>query len=229
MKKTLFLFLFILMSVLGMGQNSFKKDPKLSAWFMYFGNAKIENTKWNFNYDVQYRNHEVLTDLNQLLIRGTIQYHLFENLTLGTGYAFITTEQFEKPDLPVIENRIFQDAILQQKVEKTSIRHRFRFEQRFVENQDFKTRLRYQLAIDTPLYQNHDKNTSLYASFYNEVFINSDKTTRKINPFDRDRLYLGVGYKFNKNTAFQFGWMNQMMQKKSYQQLMFSLHHNVKL
>lgn len=229
MKKIVITCIFLAISTISIGQNSLKKDPNLGAWYMYFGNAKVENTKWNFNYDLQYRNHEIFTDLNQLLIRGSVQYQLAENLTLGTGYAFVTTEQFEKPDLPVIEHRIFQDAILIQKVEQASVRHRFRFEQRFVENQDFKTRLRYQLAIDVSLYTNKEKNTSLYASFYNEVFLNSDETTRKINPFDRDRLYVGTGYKFNKNTAVQLGWMNQMLQKKSYQQLMFSLHHNVKI
>ncbi|MEG1265468.1 MAG: DUF2490 domain-containing protein, partial [Myroides sp.] len=70
---------------------------------------------------------------------------------------------------------------------------------------------------------------SLYASFYNELFMNTDETSRKTNVFDRDRLYLGAGFKFNQKLGIQVGWMNQMLQKTSHQQLMFSLHHNLKI
>lgn len=75
---------------------------------MYFGNAKIEDTKWNINYDVQYRNYEILSDLNQLLIRGSIQYMPYDNLTLSTGYAFVDTEEYLKPDVPFKETEFFK-------------------------------------------------------------------------------------------------------------------------
>lgn len=229
MKKAVFLLAIILFNFKGFCNNPEKGDPKLSGWYMYFGNAKIEETKWNINYDVQYRNHEVFSDLNQLLIRGAIQYMLLDNLTLGTGYAFVDTEQYLKPDAPFIEHRIFQDVITQQKIATATVKHRFRFEQRFIENKDFKSRFRYQLGLDVPIYQNPEKNQHLYASFYNEVFMNTDETSRKINVFDRDRLYVGAGFKFNKDLGVQVGWMNQMLQKTSHQQLMFSLHHNLKI
>ena len=154
---------------------------------------------------------------------------LYDNLTLGTGYAFVDTEQYLKPDVPFIENRIFQDVLTNQKIATVTVKHRFRFEQRFIENQDFKSRFRYQLGLDVPIYQNTEKNQSLYASFYNELFMNTDETSRKTNVFDRDRLYFGAGFKFNQNLGVQVGWMNQMLQKTSHQQLMFSLHHNLKI
>lgn len=229
MKKAFFVLAIILFNFKGFCNNPEKGDPKLGGWYMYFGNAKIEETKWNINYDVQYRNHEVFSDLNQLLIRGAIQYMLFDNLTLGTGYAFVDTEQYLKPDAHFIEHRIFQDVITQQKMATATVKHRFRFEQRFIENKDFKSRFRYQLGLEVPIYQNTEKNQLLYASFYNEVFMNTDENSRKINVFDRNRLYVGAGFKFNKDLGVQVGWMNQMLQNTSHQQLMFSLHHNFKI
>src|SRR5690606_844982 len=163
MKKAVVFLAVILFNFKGFSNNPKKGDPKLGGWYMYFGNAKIEDTRWNINYDVQYRNYEIVSDLNQLLIRGSIQYMLFDNLTLGTGYAFVDTEQYLKPDVPFIENRIFQDVLTNQKIATATVKHRFRFEQRFIENQDFKSRFRYQLGLDVPIYQNTEKNQSLYA------------------------------------------------------------------
>ena len=57
--------------------------------------------------------------------------------------------------------------------------------------------------------------------------MNLDKASRSKNAFDRNRLYLGAGYKFNKDVSVQIGWMNQMLQKQSYQQLMISFHHSL--
>lgn len=222
--KKIVLFIIILVNL-----KSFSQNSPLGSWYMYFGNAKIENTKWNLNYDIQNRNHEFITDLNQMLLRGSIQYQLFDNLTVGSGYAFVHTEQFEKPDNPFVENRIFQDVLTQQKIATSVLKHRFRFEQRFIENKDFKSRFRYQLGLDVPIYQNTEKNQLLYATMYNEIFMNTDETSRKKNVFDRNRLYFGAGFKFNQKLGVQIGWMNQMLQKTSHQQLMFSLHHNLKI
>src|SRR5690606_25296584 len=123
----------------------FSNNP-LGGWLMYFGKVENKNANYFLNYDVQLRNHVLSTfDLNQLLVRGSANYTLFTNLSIGAGYAYVLTEKFDKPDHPFIENRIFQDVVTNQKIENTSLRHRFRFEQRFIENQDFKSRLRYQL------------------------------------------------------------------------------------
>lgn len=204
-------------------------DPT-GGWLMYFGNASFQNTKIKASYDVQFRNHELTTDLNQLLIRGSIQYPVLENLTVGTGYAFVLTEKIGEPNLPFNENRIYQDVLTNQKLGSSSfLKHRFRFEQRFIDHQDFKTRMRYQLGIDIPVYKNNEKKRSAYATAYNEVFMNTDKTTRKLNAFDRNRLFIGAGYKWNKDLAIQLGWMNQMLQKQSNQQIMVSFHQNIQL
>jgi len=195
-------------------------------WLMYFGNVSVKETPFKIHYEIQDRNHNIGTDLNQLLIRGALQYNYKNEITLGAGYGFIQTEKEFTPDLPVRENRIYQEALMQQSVSKLNFKHRFRFEQRFIENTDFKTRFRYQLGLDITIY-NTECGKNFFATAYNEIFINGEKTETS-GLFDRNRLFIGAGVKLNKKIAIQAGWMNQMLENKSDQQIMISLHHQLK-
>ena len=128
------------------------------------------------------------------------------------------------------ENRIYQEALLPQKIgNRVYLSHRFRYEQRFVENQDFRTRYRYNLFINIPLNKSEMKKNTIYTAFYNEVFISGEKNignNRKVSIFDRNRLYLGLGYAFSENLRIQTGWMNQSTDNTSKNQLQISIHDN---
>ena len=69
-------------------------------------------------------------------------------LVLAYIYNAIHANDYEK--LTVEEHRIFQQFISKQNIGKINLSHRYRFEQRFVEN-DFKMRFRYLLGINIPL------------------------------------------------------------------------------
>jgi len=43
-------------------------------------------------------------------------------------------------------------------------------------------------------------------SGYNEIFVNGKKEF-----FDRNRIYGGIGYRLNKNLSFELGYMNQIL------------------
>ena len=106
------------------------------------------------------------------------------------------------------EHRIFQQFITKQTIGSVSLQHRYRFEQRFVEN-DFKTRFRYFLGINLPL-----KNPKYYLSAYNEIFLNG-----KSNVFDRNRVYGGLGYKISKGVKLELGYMSQVFETSSRDQI----------
>ncbi|MGE5943148.1 MAG: DUF2490 domain-containing protein, partial [Flavobacteriales bacterium] len=111
--------------------------------------------------------------------------------------------------LSINEHRIFQQFISVQNIGSIKLSHRYRFEQRFVED-DFKMRFRYFLGLNIPF-----KNTSpLYFSAYNELFLNTKSAV-----FDRNRLYGGVGYQLNDNIKFEVGYMNQFFETSSRDQL----------
>ena len=66
----------------------FTQNSSLGNWTIYFGNQQLSN-RWNLHYELQYRNYNAFTDLEQLLIRSGVGYNLSEennNVLLGYGY-----------------------------------------------------------------------------------------------------------------------------------------------
>jgi hypothetical protein len=73
MKKFFAVLTLCSISLLGFSQAS-----DLGNWWIYFGNKKI-NSKFNWHHEAQYRNYNVIGDLEQLLLRTGIGYNLTEN------------------------------------------------------------------------------------------------------------------------------------------------------
>jgi hypothetical protein len=70
---------------------------------------------------------------------------------------------------------------------------------------------------------------TLYAAFYNELFINGERDNgiSEVELFDRNRTYFGLGYVLTQSTRLQLGWMRQETETFTKNQLQFSLHQNL--
>ncbi len=202
--KRLILVLFILSPAV----TAFAQPADLGNWLIYFGNKKIDNN-WNWHHEVQYRNYNALGDLEQLLLRTGIGKNLTENNNnLLLGYGYILSQNYidgSDDKFDVNEHRVFQQFITRGKIGIIGTQHRYRFEQRWVEG-DFRMRFRYFLGLGIPLNNKEMIDKTIYASIYNEIFLNS-----KDNVFDRNRLYTGMGYRVSKNFRFEVGYMNQFL------------------
>ncbi len=216
-----------ILTVLLAPSRAVSQDDGLGGWHIYFGNIAVPDSRFSIDAEAQWRNHEFASDLQQLLLRGGVKYQATESLSLVMGYGFIQTENVGEPDLPFRENRIYQEANLVQKTWRLNFRHRFRYEQRFVEGRDFNTRYRYCLSLDIPLNNAELESRTVYASFYNEIFIHGQKTADSRAVFDRNRIYLGAGYRFTKSLALQAGWMNQVLENSAKAQVVLSVHHKM--
>ena len=205
MKKLFFIISFILISPKVAAQSS-----DLGNWLIYIGSKKLDS-KWNLHNEVQYRNYNAIGDLEQLLLRTGLGYNLTENTNVLLGYGFIMSENYTpgtNDKYTVNEHRIFQQLITKQKIGKVKLSHRYRFEQRFVED-DFKTRFRYFLGVNIPI-----KDSKYYISGYNEIFLNGQSSI-----FDRNRIYGGLGYQLKKNIKLEVGYMNQVFESSSRDQI----------
>lgn len=192
--------------------NAQEKD--LGNWLIYIGNKKI-NTKWNIHNEVQFRNYNAISDLEQLLLRTGIGHSFNENKNnILFGYGYIISQNYidnSQEKLTINEHRIFQQFTSKQKIGMVKLNHRYRFEQRFVEK-NFKMRFRYFLGINIPL--SKKEMNKFYFSAYNEIFLNTKSAI-----FDRNRLYAGIGYKASKKLRFEFGYMNQFFETSSRDQI----------
>ncbi|TVZ48277.1 uncharacterized protein DUF2490 [Olleya sp. Hel_I_94] len=192
------------------------QDSNLGNWLIYIGSKELKNG-WNIHNEVQYRNYDAVGDLEQLLLRTGLGYNLTENNNnLLLGYGYILSENYvgdTDQKVSVNEHRIFQQFTTKQNVGVLDLSHRYRFEQRFVED-DFKMRFRYFLGLKIPLQNKADGNNPLYLSAYNEIFLNT-----KSEIFDRNRLYGGLGYQFSKQLRLELGYMNQFFETSSRDQI----------
>lgn len=204
---------------------------KLGAWYMYFFSTSIKESSWGIQGDLQYRNWDLGGDLEQLLIRSGLTYKPKQaNIKFTLGYGNITSGSYGSSNSTSSESRIYQEALFPVKFGKRiSTNHRFRFEQRFVEGQDFRTRYRYNLFINVPLNKPEIGDKTLYLALYNEIFINAQKSIgegRSVELFDRNRLYTALGYQIKKGIKVQLGVMNQTTNTWKKNQMQLSFHHS---
>jgi hypothetical protein len=207
------------------------ESGKTGAWYMYFYDTQFKDSNFGVQGDIQYRNWNLGGDLEQLLLRSGLTYRpTGVNAKFTLGYAHITSGAYGDSDDTSTESRIYQEALIPQKLgSRVYLTHRFRYEQRFVEDQDFRTRYRYNLFMNVTLNKSAIEKGAFYAALYNELFVNGQRDigdNREVEFFDRNRTYLGVGYVLKKGMKFQLGWMNQKTNSVGKGQMQLSFHHN---
>jgi hypothetical protein len=209
-------------------------DPdEMGAWYLYIVNTRFKkDSLWGVQGDIQHRNFNIIGDLQQLLIRGGITYMPKESpLKLTFGYAHITNGTPGASMESSVENRFYQETSFPIKLARRIYsNHRFRYEIRFMENQDFRTRYRYGVFLNIPLKKIVMEPKTLYLSFYNEIFINGQRKIgegKNVAFFDLNRLYGAFGYVFRKGLKMQFGMMRQTTNSFGKNQLQLSLHHTL--
>jgi hypothetical protein len=206
-------------------------EDQPGGWYMFTFNKDFTESRFGFQGDVQYRTWDGSGDLEQLLLRGGITYRpdaLPGKYTLGL--ANITSGQFGDSKQTRTENRTYQEAVIPQRVwQKGFLKHRFRFEQRWVNGQDFRTRFRYALFASVPLNQPDLSTGAFYLALYNEIFINGERDIgggAEVDFYDRNRLYGALGYKFRNTGQIQVGYMQQHTNVVNKGQFQLSLHYN---
>jgi hypothetical protein len=215
----------LLLGFIGMMQATvFCQSNNIGTWFVYFGNQKL-NDKWNIQSDLQYRDYRFIGQRNQFLARAGLGYNLKpQNHNLLLGYAYIATDAYDEFDTNTstkIENRIYQQYLIKDKLGSNALTHRFRMEERFFPN-EFRLRARYFISVQKPLGNNNGARNATYFSAYNELFIDINKTQ-----FDRNRLYAGIGLGMNESIRVEAGYMMQTQKNITRGQLQLIVYNNL--
>lgn len=202
---------------------------QLGAWYMLFWTADVGESRFGAQGDLQYRHWDLFGDMEQLLLRAGLTFTPESApVTFTLGGAHITTGEFGDSDATFSERRIYQEVLVRQSLADVAfLRHRYRSEQRWVDDQDLRTRYRYALFVDVPLNGRGTGEDAVYLALYDEVFINGELDIgegRRVERFDRNRLYGGLGYGLSDRFKVQGGAMVQTTAAWTKTQLQLSLH-----
>ncbi|SIR41705.1 DUF2490 domain-containing protein [Maribacter ulvicola] len=214
-------------------QSEVTGEDDFGSWFMYFGTNKIAD-KWSIHTEAQFRYYEMAGNYNQTLLRTGINYHINPTAIATLGYAFIDTDptfrEFDMLDGDVLfknnaisEHRIFEQFILKNKVWEFKFEHRYRLEQRFVQNNATGSsntlhRARYRIQMTLPL------TDIFFLNFYDEIFINLQD-----NAFGQNRAYAALGVNVTENLSMQVGYLKNHFSETNFDRLQIGVFYNTDL
>tara|TARA_R110002074_G_scaffold400203_1_gene595156 strand:- start:25165 stop:25899 length:735 start_codon:yes stop_codon:yes gene_type:complete len=233
MRNLIFLVLLLSTILNSNAQNEITGEDELGSWFMYFGTNKIAD-KWSLHTEAQFRYYETASNFNQLLLRTGVNYHINPDAIATLGYGFIETDpSFTEYDIfasdilisnnSISEHRLFEQFLLKNKVWEFKFEHRYRLEQRFVQNNysgvsNTLHRARYRLQMTVPL------TDIFFLNFYDELFINLQNEA-----FGQNRLYAAVGVNVTENLSMQFGYLKNHFKETDYDRLQLGVFFNTDL
>ena len=145
------------------------------------------------------------TNFNQLILHALLGYKFNEHLSFFQGYAWST---LYRPNF-TREQRPYQDLLITHNINKISLEHRFRFEERFLQDvEGISLRARYKLKGTYPL----DKNEKWSLVLFDELFFNLNSHSKGPEVgLDQNRIYIGINHKFNENISSDLGYQLQQL------------------
>jgi len=185
---------------------SFSQKNDLGSWSVI--NTKLNlSSKWSLFNELQLRSQSFYNNFFYYEIKGGVSYAINKNFSflLGGGKYMTYTNygNFEKP-VTSDEWRFWQQITMNHYLERIKFEHRYRIEQRWYKNGDYRNRFRYRLAAALPLNRKKIEPGAFYASSFNEVFFTNTEPF-----FERNRFFVGLGYQFEKYFTLQPGWVYQ--------------------
>ena len=133
MRRFLFAGIMLLISITCSSQKII--STQAHAWVMYTGNHKITE-RWGIHTEYQWRRADGFNDWQQSLLRLGVDYYTKQNTQVTLGYGWIRSYQYG--DQPIAhknnEHRIWEQYIMKNKIGRVDVQHRYRLEQRFIEN-----------------------------------------------------------------------------------------------
>lgn len=198
------------------------------AWALYTGTHKITN-KVNFMTEYQWRRADGFQHWQQSLLRLGTEYVINPKISVMVGYGWFKT--FPYGAQPVLyefnEHRIFEQMNLKDRIGRFEIQHRYRIEQRFLEQYAinssgevvqmdpvFRNRIRYRSMMMVPLSHKEMVDNTLFLNVNDELFVGIGEGIAK-NPIDQNRFIAALGWRFNAQTNVQVGYLNQFVIKSN--------------
>ncbi len=210
-------------------------QTQFTGWAAAFNTFKID-TRFSLHFDAQLRSTDQWEQVQTVLFRPGLNYHLNKKIILTTGYAYVKNKRvIDGVSGHSPEHRIWQQFLFMHPVNlgaaahrrKGSLSHRVRLEQRFIaksyvhdhgithSGHAYANRLRYFVRNITPVVPWSAPGTGAFVALQNEVFVNiGDASSVNGKFFDQNRAYIAAGYRFSTRFDAEIGYMNQYINGK---------------
>lgn len=190
-------------------------------WFSYTGQYKLSD-KWGFHIEAQFRlDNQLQQNLQNAFKIGGI-YYISQNQNLIGGYALVNAFNTSFKRF-YIENRFWEQYQITKKwnSNKNTMTHRFRLEQRFIENvatdlqqsnsSNYQNRFRYLNRNLFHLANLTSTNNEIYAIAQEELFLILGENKINSKLVDQSRFMVGLGLNCNNDTRLELGYVNQFV------------------
>ena len=187
-------------------------DNSLGTWEIFVLKGNL-NKKVFFTGEFNIRNNNFHSTYDYCEYKGGIGYSLtksFGILVGAGGYNSSLTGSFLNTVPSQKEFRIWLDLLLRNSYKRLNFDHRMRFEQRYTSVGN-KQRLRYRLTLTVPVNKPTLSDNTFFVSSSDELFFGQSHPS-----YEKNRFYIGAGYKLNNNFTFHLGNMHQSDYKSSY-------------
>lgn len=176
----------------------------------HFGSWNVINTRitlahrWEAFNEMQLRSQSYYADHFYHEIKTGISYYVNKNFSvlMGVGkyHTYSDPGSFTKP-VTANETRLWQQLTMNNYLGNVKFEHRYRIEQRWFKT-GYRNRFRYRLGASVPV----DKSAAgkPYISAFNEVFLTNTEPH-----YERNRFFVGFGYKINSWVTLQPGYVYQ--------------------
>lgn len=189
-------------------------------WLAYTGQYQVSK-HFGYHLEAQFRMDNELQYSKQNLFRIGAIYYISPNASCTAGYSLINTFNPSFDDY-FSENRAWEQYQYNHKwaKDKNTIAHRFRLEQRWVEQlaqvngaiiadgREYQNRFRYLNRNLFHLLTIKETNNEVYAVLQNEVFLNLGDNKINTNFIDQNRFLIGLGINYNNHIRFELGYLN---------------------
>jgi len=221
--------LFTILLLISLWPGAAIAQTQFSGWLASFNTIKTSK-KTSIHADVQFRSNNDWQQMQTLLLRPGINYHVNKKLTLTAGYAYIRNRKIVGDIAGHIpEHRIWEQLLYNHEWKNIRISHRFRIEQRFIgktivlgnplsEGPNYANRFRYFLRNILPLKKETTFSKGPFLALQNELFLNfGNKADVNGKTFDQNRFYLALGHRLSSAFDLELGYMNQYINGKGSQ------------
>ena len=218
MKKIIGIF-FLLSVVNTINGQEIKKDHS-SSWNSIMTKMELSE-HWQLVCEFHFRRTNFLQDWEQVIARPSVHYKPNTTYDFSIGYSYIKNFAFSEFSNPINtnEHNLWQQVALNHSSGKIKFNHRFRFEERFVDNiiepsiasyiidgTSYKNRFRYRFTLKRPIIKVKE-NTFISVKIFDEIFINQDKGICP-KSFNQNWFYVGLDYPLNKHFTLGIGYHN---------------------